>query len=302
MLAPWCERESAEPLVLELGQRAADWWERHTDQVVRNGTLVVAHARDTADLKRFENLTEGYRSVDAEEIATLEPDLAGRFQRGLFFSKEAHLDPRKALRQLADCVCARGGKIILGEDGRAASFSSDVAIDCRGLSARDQLTDLRGVRGEMLLIRSKEIRLSRPIRLLHPRIPLYIVPRDEGLLMVGATMIESDERGRVSVRSVLELLGAAFSLHPSLGEAEVVEWGADARPALPTNLPRIARHGSTFFVNGLYRHGFLLAPALAIEAARAITDSNPERESIDENPTERQPVRDQLVHGVGNPR
>src|SRR3546814_11404828 len=103
----------------------------------------------------------------------------------------------------------------------------------------------------MLVLRSREVTLTRPVRLLHPRIPVYLVPRGEGRTMVGATMIESASRSPVSARSLMELLGAAYAVHPAFGEAEVVEIGVDARPAFPDNLPRAWREGDTVFVNGL---------------------------------------------------
>ena len=65
-------------------------------------------------------------------------------------------------------------------------------IDCTGAAAIGRIGGLRGVRGEMLYVETEEITLSRPVRLLHPRHPLYIVPRGDGAFMVGATMIESD--------------------------------------------------------------------------------------------------------------
>jgi glycine oxidase len=105
--------------------------------------------------------------------------------------------------------------------------------------------------------------LQRPVRLLHPRHPLYVVPWGEGLFMVGASVIESEEAGAVSVRSALELLGSAYALHPAFGEAEIVDIGAGVRPAFADNVPKIVVRGRTFHVNGLYRHGFLMAPALA---------------------------------------
>ena len=146
----------------------------------------------------------------------------------------------------------------------------------RGLGARDALPALRGVKGEMALLRSTDIRLSRPVRLLHPRYPLYVVPRADGVFMLGATQIESDDR-RKSARSVLELLSAAYALHPAFGDAELVEIGVDARPAFPDNLPRLTRRGETIYVNGLFRHGFLLAPALAqLAAEAALNGTNPE--------------------------
>jgi len=116
-------------------------------------------------------------------------------------------------------------------------------------------------------VRTRELKLKRVVRFLHPRIPLYIVPRADGEHMIGATMIESAERGAVSVRSAIEMLSAAYALHPAFGEAEIVEMSADVRPAYPNNEPRVEKRDRRIFVNGLYRHGFLLAPALAAQAA-----------------------------------
>jgi len=150
--------------------------------------------------------------------------------------------------------------------------TENVVVDCRGWSARDALADLRGVRGEMLLVRTGEVRLSRPVRLLHPRIPLYVVPRADDVFMIGATMIESAEKGGVSVRSAIELLNAAFTLHPAFGEAEILEMSASVRPAYPDNEPRLVERDGRIFLNGAYRHGYLLAPHLAIQSADRALD------------------------------
>ena len=72
------------------------------------------------------------------------------------------------------------------------------------------------------------------------------------------------------MRSAVELLNAAYALHPAFGEAEIVELGADLRPAFPDNLPDVRRSGRVLHVNGLFRHGFLLAPAMARRAAEAV--------------------------------
>ena len=267
MLAPFCEYENAEEPVLRLGQLAKDWWRQHT-QVTEAGTLVVAHRRDRGDLTRFARRTDAFQTVDGPAIRALEPDLAG-FDQGLYFESEAHLDPRRALADLAARLAARG-VFVLAEASRKNAAQT---IDCRGFSARDVLTDLRGVKGEMLVLRAPDITLTRPVRLLHPRIPLYVVPRGDGVFMLGATMLESADRRRITARSMLELLSAAYALNPAFGEAEVLEIGVDVRPAFPDNLPRVRRIGSTIYANGLYRHGFLLAPALAIAAAeRALND------------------------------
>jgi glycine oxidase len=105
------------------------------------------------------------------------------------------------------------------------------------------------------------------VRLLHPRIPLYIVPRGGGIFMVGATMVESADRRPVTARAAMELLNAAYALHPAFAEAEILEMGSNIRPALPDNLPDLRREGRVLRLNGMYRHGFLLAPALAERAA-----------------------------------
>jgi glycine oxidase len=266
MLAPFCESESAEEPVVRLGQEAAPWWEKHTGCVENKGSLVLALGRDQSELKRFARRTQGHDEVKDTEISALEPDLKGRFSRGLYFARESHLAPRRALKTLGQNLAAAGIAV------ETAPVATERRIDCRGLSAKDALRDLRGVKGEMLILRCPDLALSRPIRLLHPRIPLYIVPRGDGIYMLGATMIEASDRSRITARSMLELLSAAYALHPAFGEAEILEIGVDARPAFPDNLPRIRDDGEVIYANGLYRHGFLLAPAVARMTADYLID------------------------------
>ncbi|MEM5520139.1 FAD-dependent oxidoreductase [Sulfitobacter sp. AS59] len=273
MLAPYCEGESAEEPVVRLGQEAADWWAANIGAVHRSGTLVVSPARDRADLNRFARRTQAFREVDADEISLLEPDLAGRFTKGLFFENEAHLAPREALAQLRAGLVADGAAFEVGDANPDDLAQRGLTIDCRGFQARDRVTDLRGVKGEMLILSCPEVTLNRPIRMLHPRVPLYIVPRGDGVFMVGATMIEGGNGQRVTTRSLLEMLSAAYALNPAFGEAEVVEIGVDSRPAFPDNLPRISRRGNLICANGLYRHGFLLAPAMARMVTELICDN-----------------------------
>lgn len=282
MLAPWCEGESAEEPVVRLGREAIGWWRRHTAAFDAQGTLVLAQGRDSSEVTRFARRTEAFEAVDAAAIGALEPDLAGRYRRGLFFPGEAHLDPRAAIAELARRLEDAGVPIRFGSEA-TGDEDADIVIDCRGLAAADALKDLRGVKGEMVIVRTGEVSLARPVRLLHPRIPLYVVPRADGHFMVGATSIETGERSRISVRSMLELLGSAYALHPALAEAAIVEIGVDARPAFPDNLPRIRRRGRTLYLNGLYRHGFLLSPALARMAADAAFDTTHVPELMDEN-------------------
>ncbi len=288
MLAPWCEAEAAEELVLDLGLESLKFWTDEVPVAVRHGTLAVAAMRDRPELSRFARRASGFEILDAAKIAALEPDLAGHFGEALFFPKEAHLDPRGAMAALAARLASFPGvRLRFGAEGAPAE-DADWTIDCRGFAARDSLPDLRGVRGEMLVLRTSEIALSRPVRLLHPRHPVYIVPRRGGEFMIGATMIENEEEGRITARSMMELLGAAYVLHPAFGEAEVVETGAGVRPAFPDNLPKIRHDGRTLYVNGFYRHGFLLAPALARRAVRCALEGAYFPEVMDAHPCERQ--------------
>jgi glycine oxidase len=287
MLAPWCEVESTEKLVLDLGLEALKFWTESVPVATRHGTLVVAPARDRPELIRFARRTSGYEPINAGRIATLEPDLAGRFEEALFFPSEAHLDPRAAMAALAARLAGFDNVTLhYGADGMQGR--AEWTIDCRGHAAQDALPDLRGVKGEMVVLRTREIALRRPVRLLHPRHPAYIVPRDDGRFMIGATMIENEEAGRITARAMLELLGAAYCLHPAFAEAEIVETGAGVRPAFPDNLPKIRRDGRKVYVNGLYRHGFLLAPALARRAVQTVLEDAYFPEVMDAHPRQRQ--------------
>jgi glycine oxidase len=265
MLAPWCEGEASEPLITHLGTRSLELWRQYLPGTPFNGSLVVAQPRDRPDFERFARLTAGHDRLDAEGVGALEPALYGRFHAGLLFADEGHVEPSAVLPQLHARFVAAGGivrfqaecdleTLMLGTDG--------LVIDCRGLAARDKFSDLRGVKGEMVVVEVQDLELSRPVRLLHPRWPIYVIPRENNCFMIGATSIESEDTA-VSVRSAVELLTAAYVVHPAFRDAYVLEVGAGLRPAFPDHLPRIVVSRRRISVNGLYRHGFLLAPALA---------------------------------------
>jgi glycine oxidase len=261
MLAPYCEAETSEPVISRLGIRALDLWRQHFPHTPFNGSLVVAHARDRADFERFARLTTGHRRLDARALSELEPSLQGRFRDALFYADEGHVEPRRVLPELHARIAEAGGTLKFNSDAHADDLDG-IVIDCRGLAARDAQPGLRGVKGEMIIVETSEVDLARPVRLIHPRWPLYVIPRGDGRFMLGATTIEAEDCG-VSVRSALELLGAAYAVHPAFAEARIVEFGSGLRPAFADHLPRIAVNDDKIAVNGLYRHGFLLAPALA---------------------------------------
>ncbi|MGZ5907251.1 MAG: FAD-dependent oxidoreductase, partial [Reyranella sp.] len=165
MLAPWCERATTEPEVVTWGAPSIAWWAERFPGTVQNGSLVLAQSRDAPDLARFAARTERFEWAGAERIAALEPDLAGRFRRALFFPDEAHLDPRRALASLAEALKGRGVAIRFGVELALADAAADIVVDCRGLAARDALPDLRAVRGEMIVVRSPDVSLARPVRM-----------------------------------------------------------------------------------------------------------------------------------------
>ncbi len=255
MLAPFCEGESAPDIVVQNGQLSVDWWDKHIVNVKHTGTLVIAPARDVSELKRFANMTINHEWVEPELI---EPDLESRFSQGLFFPTEAFIDPRLALQELKQNLRDQNVHFHTGSPlGKV--------IDCTGMAAKRKLKNLRSVRGEMVIFENHDVKFSRPIRLLHPRFPCYLVPRANGRFMVGATMVESSDDGPISVRALIEMLSSAYTIHPAFAEAKILETGIGLRPSFPNNVPQIIEKDNQFYVNGMYRHGFLLAPVLAIQ-------------------------------------
>jgi glycine oxidase len=197
------------------------------------------------------------------------------------------MTPAEAMRFLLDAVRAAGVDVAFATAWTGRSSAEETVIDCRGLAARGELTGLRGVRGERVIVRVRDVDLIRPVRLLHPRHPLYVVPWGEGRYMIGATVIESEEVGAITVRSALDLLSTAYAVDPAFAEAEIVRQGAGARPAFPDNRPRIIAAKGYIYVNGLYRHGFLLAPALAELVAAYVETGAKDPEVFVENIAQR---------------
>lgn len=151
----------------------------------------------------------------------------------------------------------------LGDEARS-THRFDWVFDTRGCGARPDLP-VRGVRGEVVWLHAPGVRLHRPIRLLHPRYRVYLVPRPGDVIVVGASELESEDRSPVSLRSAVELMAAAHSIVPELAEARILRLDRNLRPALPDNRPHCAVTPGLVRLNGLYRHGWLLAPSLLDE-------------------------------------
>ena len=281
LLSPIAELECSNPQLAARGWRSLQLWPRWLEELPlpvpfqAQGSLLLAHPGDRASAQRL--LTRlaalGQRLPDAlhaSELQALEPSL----QSGLLgwqLEGEGCIHPLRALQALFEAgrTCGVqwqwGRRVQALTPGRLDDEAFDEVIDTRGLGARPELP-LRGVRGEIFWLHAPGLLLQRPLRLLHPRWRVYLVPREGGQVVVGATEIESEDRGPVSLRSTLELLGAAQSVLPGLSEARVLHSETNLRPALPDNLPLLRREAGLTRINGLYRHGFLLAPSLIEEA------------------------------------
>lgn len=295
MLAPLAESAVAPVSVVRMGQHALSRWPELLAPLAqpvffqREGTLVLWHRQDAAEATRLARVLANtgaqvpelapMQTLDARAIAALEPSLGQRFAQGLFLPGEGQLDNRALLASLRATLENDPRVTLHWQSPRApADFSPGTAgqpdwvIDCRGLGAKPQWSALRGVRGEVIRVHAPEVSLQRPTRLVHPRYPLYIAPKPGNLFVIGATEIESDDMSPASVRSTLELLSAAYAVHSGFAEARIVEIATQCRPTLPDNLPAIRRpQPRVLQVNGLYRHGFMIAPAMLDVAMELLT-------------------------------
>lgn len=284
MLAPVAELEGAEQIIADLGNASLKLWPEIVNETGKNvffqqnGSLIVAHPHDRGEMARFKGslnakATGQFRMVTQNELKSLEPQLDSCFTEALYIPEEGQIDSRNALAALAQALKDKNIECHYGTIAPSLSFKKiianddthdfDLVIDARGYGAKTDLPDLRAVRGEIIRIHAPDIHLNRPVRLLHPRYPLYVVPHANGEFVIGATSIESEDNSPVSVRSALELLSAAFALNARFGEARIMEMSVGLRPAFPDNLPRIVTTEGLLRVNGLYRHGYLISPKLA---------------------------------------
>ncbi|EGG98605.1 Glycine oxidase ThiO [gamma proteobacterium IMCC2047] len=302
MLSPYSEAEATEPLVFKLGVASLDLWSTLIKELKADvhyhsgGTLVVAHSQDQGDFTRFSNIvrqrlsaeTGDFKQLTQQQVAELEPELVPPFQQAMYMPNEAWLCCCCLMPALADALRAKkvrwfSGTEVLGAKPRQVTVKVrsgerrhdfDYVIDCRGLGAKQQLPELRGVRGELIWLRAPDVKINRLIRLMHPRYRLYIVPRRDDLYLIGATQIESEDNREITVRSTLELLSAAYSIHPGFAEARIVKTDVNLRPALADNQPKIIHQSGLLQVNGLFRHGYLMSPAIAKEVADIIAQGD----------------------------
>jgi glycine oxidase len=279
MIAPTTEAIDADAEIVSMGKHSLSLWPQWLAELSEpifyrdNGTLSLWHREDAGEAvraqRKFASQQSHIKQIDSARAGELEPVLGIRFLEALYVPNEAQLDNRAFLKAVSIALAEAGVEChweIFVEDG--ALLDAGIVVDCRGMGAKRDWAKLRGVRGEIVRLHAPEIELRHMLRLLHPRCPVYIVPRADGNLVVGATSIESDDRSPASVRGVLELLTSAYSVLPALAEARILEFNTQVRPALPDNLPSLHfdRERKVLQINGLYRHGFLLTPTIVEEA------------------------------------
>jgi glycine oxidase len=288
MLAPLAESAVTEPPVVAMGQYALSRWPQLVASLPQPvffqqaGTLILWHRQDAPEARRFGQLLAhttralpnlpAPQTLDGPAITGLEPSLAQRFHQGLYLPEEGQLDNRQLLAALLQGLVEAGVALrwhtpLTLEQAQASPQAREGwVLDCRGLGAQTDWPApqaLRGVRGEVARLHAPGVNLQRPTRLLHPRYPIYIAPKPGDVYVIGATEIETDDLSPASVRSTLELLSAAYAVHPGFGEARILELNTQCRPTLPNNLPALRSISPRVLqVNGLYRHGFMIAPAV----------------------------------------
>ncbi|MDO4433378.1 MAG: FAD-dependent oxidoreductase [Alysiella sp.] len=293
MLAPLAESLDSPPEIICLGQQSMALWRElinslpEKPMMQENGSLIVWHPQDKAlsqhfaqHLQRTTGMHNPMQRWQSNDIAQYEPQLAGRFGTGFYLPYEGQLDGRQILLSLNTALMHHHAACHWQQTRTPSDLYNDFdfVLDCRGYGAKNdwnrlpENNHLRGVRGEVARVFAPEITLNRPIRLLHPRYPLYIAPKENHVFVVGATQIESESQTPCSVRSGLELLSALYAIHPAFGEASILELGVGLRPTLMHHKPEIRYNlkQGLIEINGLFRHGFLIAPAVTSAALRLL--------------------------------
>lgn len=292
MLSPAAEVWWGEEEVLRLGFASLRLWpalaERCGARLDTAGTLLVGH--DAGDLQQVRRqgdlLARLGREVVVLDRAALrerEPTL-GRVAGGVLLSGEGSVDPRAVsaalLRRLADRVVS------------APTAACDVTVVATGSELPEPWTSLvRGVRGEVLRLRGDDAPRG-VVRGWVAGEPIYLVPRGDGRVVVGATSEEHAGPPTVTAGGVLRLLAAARTLWPAADRAELAEATARDRPATPDGLPLVGPSGTdgVLLAAGHHRHGVLLAPLTAQLVAdhleRGVVDPalDPRRFGVPGNP------------------
>jgi glycine oxidase len=264
-----------------------------------HGTLLAAVDRDdlahAAELHAFQQqLGLAAEAVDARELRRREPMLAPGLRGGLWVPGDHQVDPRRLLAALL-AACRATGVAFVEAAAAAVTSSAGRAVgvelaDGTGLSAGQvvlaagahtarlrglpagALNCLRPVKGQILRLRGPLV-LGRTVRGLVRGTSIYLVPRADGEVVVGATVEEQGFDTTVTAGAAYELLRDAMELVPALGELELTEIRAGLRPGTPDNGPLLgpAHLENLVLATGHYRNGVLLTPITATAITAVLT-------------------------------
>ncbi|MDF2708992.1 MAG: glycine oxidase ThiO [Nonomuraea muscovyensis] len=252
-----------------------------------DGTLDVAFGAD--DLAALDELAEfmaklglAVERLTGRECRRLEPMLAPSVRGGLLAAGDAWVDPRRVTAALLAALERRGVPLVrarvtglLREGGAVRGVLLDRAPDelradgvvlaAGAWSAELADVPVRPVKGQIMRLRSPEPLLSRCVRGTVHGAYVYLVPRGDGELVVGATQEELGFDTRVTAGGLYELLRDARELVPGVTELEVADVVAGLRPGTPDNIPYIGPSGTPglTLATGHHRGGVLLAPLTA---------------------------------------
>lgn len=306
MLAPVGELTFGEPELLELTLAAARLYPEFVEELEatteestgyeRLGALHIALDRDEAEqLRRVHDLQ---RSLELEaewlpprRCRELEPGLTPSFHGGVFAAGEAAVDPRALTRVLLAALRNEGVEVRTGTEvvdgifdgerlaGVRAAGGEEIHADAVVLAGgawsgamtwlpEDARPPVRPVKGQVVELRSRN---GEPVaRHILASERVYLVPRPDGRLVVGATVEEMGFDTAVTAGGVHELLREAYRLLPDVAEMELLGATAGLRPGTPDNLPLVGPGAIEGLVlaTGHFRNGILLAPP----AAQAVAD------------------------------
>ncbi|GAB3869744.1 glycine oxidase ThiO [Kibdelosporangium lantanae] len=301
MLAPVTEAWPGEEPLLELGEASLRMWPDFAAELgdvgLRTEGTVVA-AFDSADAQQLVILADHLASVGREvtrltgpELRAVEPALAPSVRSGLSVPGDLAVDNRRlleVLRSKAEFAYGsvrevRSGEVVLADGSMITADAVVVAAGAWSRNLHPRLKSLvRPVKGEILRLRARSgaLPLTRTVRALVESRPVYLVPRDDGEVVLGATQYEAGYDTDVTVKGVRDLLLDAERVVPGITEYRLVESAAGVRASSPDNLPLVDwLEPGVVVATGHHRNGVLLAPITA-EAVVAMLTGEPVPEAV----------------------
>lgn len=313
MLAPISELINCHSQIYQLGKKSILSWQnidlflaqrikQKKSIVDTTGTLLIAHKNEKNEffealktiefrLNEVKAQTDQFEILNNQQIKDIEPDIdtlslhqqmAQIKNEAVINVKEFFIQSTKVLDQAKEInwICETEISSIDQLNRKNKKYEKyeksekhDFIFDCRGLKAENNLDQLYGVKGEAIIVYQPQIKLKHVVRLLHPRFPLYLIPRGDGIFYLGATSIQSAEKSAISVESLMSLLSSLFIIDKRFAEARVIKTISHLRPTSFNDLAIVKEskfNKNYIYLNGLSRHGFLFSPKIALDMVNLI--------------------------------